>query len=67
MTAKFNESQEQLQNANMSLKYAQSKIAELQSKCEQLANNQAIYIGKAGDPIDMAMANFIIGIRRDRE
>ena len=31
----------------------------LQSKCEELAANQAIYIGKAGDPIDMAMAKFI--------
>ena len=59
LSAQLEQSQAQCQSQAMSLKYAQSKIAELQSKCEQLANNQAIYIGKAGDQIDMAMANFL--------
>jgi hypothetical protein len=59
LRAQLKDTQDQLQDAMMSLKYAQSKIAVLQSKCEELAANQAIYIGKAGDPIDMAMANFL--------
>lgn len=59
LSNKLKQSQEQCQNLSMSLRHAQSKIADLQSQCEQLAKNQAIYIGKAGDPIDMAMAKFL--------
>ena len=59
LTSQLQETRNNLTDANQSIKFAQSKIAMLQSKCEELAANQAIYIGKAGDPIDMAMAKFI--------
>ena len=50
---------EQLRDLEFQLQSAQAKIAELMSQIEQLEKNQAIYIPKKNDNIDLALAHFI--------